>query len=757
MAKHRWNSGLAVLWLLAAATVATAAPTTQPANSSTPSNANSSTASAFSHDPTTLTSMAPSSDASGDFGNMSIEELLNVVVATPAGLTPTDERALPVDVTELDAKDIEQSGARNLDEVMNIYVPNVQIMDHNSSPQAMGIRGIISDREDKYLYQVNGVTMNNRMLFGAADERDLPIMGDINTLDVVRGPASATYGSGALAGVVDVNTYNGLTFNGADVTVKQGIGDQYTTGEVRFGRQFTDTSGLFVYYGAAQVQGQDAPYFFGQSQPAVNGLPANIAGQQFTGGPIANVGEAAFGLPYQKAHVSYVNGPFEIWFRYVQDGTDTRPARNIFTGTKPASESLADWLEGRETLNQVYTNAISFKKDVSDQWNLSALASYDLWVNKDQRAGVSTKEPTRVSNENQLFGQVIANWKPVSSQSIAVGTEFSQLWYHDPPQSDALDLTPVVPTRDWQTQTFSLFGEDQWKFAKGWTSFIDVRGDKNTYQYWLVSPRGTIVYEPNKKDTYKVMAGQSVRRADDEDIWGQWYRTRTYPDPEKLLTAEISYDHKFTDQLDLAVDSFYEDYHAVGWDPSATEESSLGHFQIAGGEIVLTYKTDSTRIMASEGISQLVYGSVPGGSPPASQGISSAPYGFGNDLAAWAPSVTKLSITHDLDKHWSCSTSVVWYSGFPGAQNYANYAATLVNPPAGVPLSDPGYSTPYGPDVYWNVGLEFRPDDHWTFRVDGYDLAYLFDRNTSKINEILRESEFSTLPASLGVSVRYKF
>ena len=130
----------------------------------------------------------------------------------------------------------------------------------------------------------------------------------------------------------------------------------------------------------------------------------------------------------------------------------------------------------------------------------------------------------------------------------------------------------------------------------------------------------------------------------------------------------MSYDHKFTDQLDLAVDEFYEDYHAVGWNPSATEETSLGHFQIAGGEIVLTWKADSTRIMASEGISTLVYGSVPGGSPAASQGISSAPYGFGDELAAWAPSVTKLSVMHDLDRHWTVSSSLVYYSGFPGGR-----------------------------------------------------------------------------------------
>jgi hypothetical protein len=195
----------------------------------------------------------------------------------------------------------------------------------------------------------------------------------------------------------------------------------------------------------------------------------------------------------------------------------------------------------------------------------------------------------------------------------------------------------------------------------------------------------------------------------------------------------------------------------LGFDPSALEESYLGHFQIGGGEIILTYKSDSTRITASEGVAQLIFASVPGGSPAAAQGISSAPYGYGNDLASWPTSITKLAITHDLNREWSCSTSIVYYSGFPGAQDYATYANTLVNPPGGVPLSDPGYTTPYGPDVFWNVGLEYRPNEHWTFRIDGYDLAWLLDQKVSKMNYILRQSEFSEVPASFGLSVRYSF
>ena len=36
------------------------------------------------------------------------------------------------------------------------------------------------------------------MVQGAADERELPLLGDIHSVSVVRGPASATHGAGGI-------------------------------------------------------------------------------------------------------------------------------------------------------------------------------------------------------------------------------------------------------------------------------------------------------------------------------------------------------------------------------------------------------------------------------------------------------------------------------------------------------------------------------------------------------------------------------
>jgi iron complex outermembrane receptor protein len=741
---RQWLAGIVFAGMVGVvpALGAAASPSTQPSN--------------LQAGPATPAAPKPSGGSDQTFTDYSLEQLLEVPIQSPAGLTAVEQRRLPVDMMQLDSWDIQTSGAQNLNHLLEIFVPNAQVIDHHTPGVDLGFRGIISDREDKYLYQVNSVTLNNRMLYGANNERDLPLMGDMNLVNVVVGPASATYGSGGISGVVDVQTYTGLTFEGLDASARQGFVDNYTAAEFRYGTRFTADSGLFVYYGIAYSPGADAPYYIGKSEPAKNGLPPNIAGDS-ANVPMANLGEAAFDFPWQKFHIDYSNGPFDIWARYTQDGIDTQPRRDIYTKTIPPSYTITQWTDGRSIANQQFTSAGSFNKDLSPTWNLQLLQSYDFWLARDQREGVTTNVPVRSSYENQLFSRAILTWTPAEWESLAFGTEYAHIWYHDPPQSDALDAAPAVGERYWQSDTISFLGENQWRINKQWTLFLSLRADKNTFTEWLLSPRGSLVWEATKNDTFKLIAGKSVRRADDEDLWGVWSRTGTFSPPETLENYEFVYERKLSSDLTLGVNAFYQNYNAIGWSPSQLIDAPLGHYEIAGGELTLEYRVKGTRVVFSEGISKLTHASVPPGLPIAGEGISAAPYGFGNDLAAWATSITKLSIAHDFTKKFTGSTSVIYYSGFPGAQDYANFAATLAKPPSGVPLSDPGFNTPYGPNLYWNLGLEFRPTEQLTLRVDGYNLVALFDPTLSKRNYILRESEFSVQPASVGLTVKYSF
>jgi hypothetical protein len=106
-----------------------------------------------------------------------------------------------------------------------------------------------------------------------------------------------------------------------------------------------------------------------------------------------------------------------------------------------------------------------------------------------------------------------------------------------------------------------------------------------------------------------------------------------------------------------------------------------------------------------------------GPAPAAGQAISAQPYGYGSDLANWARFLSKAVVQHDLGRRVTASTSLVHYSGFGGAKDYAAYATTFANPPSAIPVSDPSFDTPYGANLYWNAGLEFRATDALRYRL----------------------------------------
>lgn len=194
-------------------------------------------------------------DADEDLGlfALPLEEAIELKMVSSATLTETTKRLAPAAVTTITREQIDRSGARSLDELLEIYVPGLQIMSKNTGDQ-IGFRGIISDRNNKYLLLVNGHVMNNLTSVGAISERFLSMLGDIERIEVVRGAGSATYGPGAVAGVVSIYTFDSTTFEGTDVQIRQGFVEEFSSIEVRHGEKFDNDRGLFLYYGITTVR-----------------------------------------------------------------------------------------------------------------------------------------------------------------------------------------------------------------------------------------------------------------------------------------------------------------------------------------------------------------------------------------------------------------------------------------------------------------------------------------------------------------------
>ncbi len=101
------------------------------------------------------------------------------------GGIPGLSRYTPAAVTRIDHDMIWLSGARSLNEALDIFVPNLELITMSRQGTKLGIRGIISNNNDKVLLKVNGKIMNDRTRAGAFSELDLPMLGDIHHVDVL--------------------------------------------------------------------------------------------------------------------------------------------------------------------------------------------------------------------------------------------------------------------------------------------------------------------------------------------------------------------------------------------------------------------------------------------------------------------------------------------------------------------------------------------------------------------------------------------
>jgi outer membrane receptor protein involved in Fe transport len=660
---------------------------------------------------------------------------IEVVTAT---LTTTQLRLVPASTTSLNESTVRQSGARTLNELLEIHTPNTQLILHNGHLDHFGIRGILSDREDKYLLRVNGKVMNNRFLVGAESERDLPLLGDFREITLVHGPGSATYGAGALAGVLNLETHTGMTFEGADVQVRQGFSDQFAAGEFRVGRRLGDDAGVFFYAGVAEQRGATqavAPFVYGRSF-VTPGPTADVVAGQPVAFRVPNLRDAG-DLTKVKLHFSYVRGPLEVWARYTRGGGVVRPQRSMVQANDPAE--VQPWTNQ----DRQFTAAGTFRAQLSSTWNLDAMLCAETY---EHIYTIPDSAPMPLKRrEDEAYTRVLGTWSPGPDQSFGIGAEYSHMWF------DGARLSiPAVADR-WRTDTVSLLAEHQWHPAARWTTFLSGRLDKHTYTRTLFSPRAAVVFTPDDRNTFKLIAAQARRRSGDGELREQHVRTGTAGDTESLRSLELRYEGGAARGWMWAGSAFVESNAAIGYNVATQRSLFLGTFKIWGLEPEVSFQSERTRVTLSHGFTQLAGASLE--TPGTVQGITARPYGFGHDLANWANHITKLAVVQEWNERWTASTSLRVYWGFPGAQALADWNASRPVP-VSYALADPGYEEAYGPSVYWNAGLEYRPTDRLTLRADAFNMLGWLDKTLNKRIYYSRGSDYSSEAAAVSLLVK---
>jgi iron complex outermembrane receptor protein len=683
-----------------------------------------------------------------DLTDLSLEALMNVEIKSTATLTDTKPRLVPAAVTTITAEQIKASGARSLFELLDIYVPNLQIIRHHWESDHIGLRGIINDRDDKYLLLVNGKVINERTHFGALTERDLVLLQDIHHVDVVRGPGSALYGPGAVSMVINIVTYNAKTFQGTEVTGRTGAIEEFYSGEVKHGQAFDgNDGGLFLYSGVGKYAGAskyDAPEVYPRSLPN----SSYDAGDSYTGPGITR-DHAAFVEPPLKLHAQLTKDNWDIWGRYTRGGQEYVWAPGALIsppvgyGARPVTNNLWGY--------QQYTGFIGYTQELTKSIDIDYAFSYL----RTEFTSFRQNSPSDAFSEDEYYGKVLLKWQPNDQHKIAIGPEISHrelgmrssLW----PNVDATDQR-LNPMPCWGTNMYSLLGEWQWNISDQWTTFAGGRVDKHTFTDYMYSPRLAVVYTPTNKDAYKLIWSRSVRANNEEEMKSQDITGGGNSKPEILDSVEFRYERQQNKNFDLAASIFvHYDLKVISYSPADGHNTNIGTEREYGAELEASYHTDKTRLMISHGYTKL-YGFTLANNQDTY--ITAKPYGRGDDLANWSNHITKLTAQQKLNDKWTLDASLRIYWGFPGMKDYERQFPSVGGSEPFVPN---GWEKTYRGSYFLNLGLQYQPNKNLTIGVTGYNLLGIFDINLNKRNYMAGSGDYRNEAPALGVMVQYTF
>lgn len=471
--------------------------------------------------------------------SMSLEELMGIEVSTGSFLE-LDLYRSPVSLTTITSEQIELSGARNLSEVLEIYVPGFQYMINKWNGIIWGMRGIASDRNNKFLFLINGKKQNLQAYHGVATEYTLGLMGDIEKIEVLRGPAGLIYGSGALAGVVNIVTkhsfenssYGSVTFETTGKNALMGLrleGGLYAT--LKDYHSFALHGGFRYSNGL----GDNAVKNFGAYE--LFELPTIESGHNTAGTAGATPGNFL-------GSFNHTAGNFNSYIRYTHQRDDMAayyypaPWAEI-----PDSNNQITWIKDEVYIWDVTHNYHFYWKPHLKSYirdNVSINLSYDWYFAEDKltlegnyaratnrsvnKEFNGTPEMVAVTSGETRY-EIGLNYllKRFEKFQLASGVEFgldhigedlegrNEVWYWSD-VNQRMEMKEYITDIKYYKAAF--YSEAEVKLNDLFALNLGLRFDSHTRTKAQFSPKAAVVYTPNSNHSFKLIAQSSSNNAD---------------------------------------------------------------------------------------------------------------------------------------------------------------------------------------------------------------------------------------------------
>lgn len=469
-----------------------------------------------------------------DLGGMSIEDLAKLKVDTVYGASKFLQKAAdaPASVTVVTAEEIQKFGYRTMADILR-GVPGFYVINDRNYTY-VGVRGISQpgDYNARILFLLDGHRINDNIYDGAYVGTEFPVSVDlIERVEIVRGPSSSVYGTGAFLAVVNVITKRGRDLGGVEVSVAAGSWKSYKE-RASYGKRFDNGLETLLSASFYNSQGHASLFYPEFNSPTTNN----------------GIAENADGDRAYNTFADIIYKDFDIHFVQVSR-TKQIPTASFGTVFNDPRTQTTD--------AHVYLDAQY--RHVFGKWETLGRISYDwygyngTYIYDYANRGVPPYTVNRdLANGDWVDLQWDASHLFFKRHSVTLGSEYRQdLRQH---QSN-YDVQPFFSYLDDQRseRVWGLYLQDVFSLNKKLALVAGLRSDWYQKSGSTFSPRLGLIFNPTPKTNIKANYSRAFRAPNSyENFYFDSKGDTGNPSlrPERIRGYELDLEHRFGKNLD---------------------------------------------------------------------------------------------------------------------------------------------------------------------------------------------------------------
>ena len=425
-------------------------------------------------------------------------------------------KLVPLSVSQISKKEIENSGQMNILPALNLYVPGIFVTERNivgfgvgnGGSGSISMRGISSSPNTEILVLIDGHPQYQG-IFGHP-LADAYVASDVEKVEIIRGPASILYGSNAMAGVINI-----ITKKQKEEGLKVNFGASYGSYNTQ------------KYYGTIGYKKEKLSAFVSVNHDQTDGIRENTD---------FNINNGFTKVGYEINEHLNLTADFSLAkFNANDNGPINKPAApfNIDITRGKTSLSLENKFEKSEGAIKLYHN----------------FGEHFLPDNKLPNNTISPFHSTDRNSGLMLY----QTFKLLNNNSITIGTDFKQF-------GGIVNQLPIKDTLI-TINELAVYAYAQQTFFKKLVLSAGLRLENNSKYGNELIPMAGISFNPTSTSTFKTSISKGFRSPTIMELYMNAPVPNPYLKPERMINYEVSWlQSLFNNQLSFELTA----YKAIG-------------------------------------------------------------------------------------------------------------------------------------------------------------------------------------------------